>query len=73
MAPPATQDDINALMVGLAKAGRRVVRLKGGDTENAACTDEEIGACRKAGIAVEIVRGVTALSAGVPDAVQRVA
>ena len=70
--PSSTQDDINNLMVGLAKAGRRVVRLKGGDIENAECTDEEIGTCRKVGIPVEIVRGV-ARSADVPDAVQRVA
>jgi uroporphyrin-III C-methyltransferase / precorrin-2 dehydrogenase / sirohydrochlorin ferrochelatase len=59
-APSCRQDDINALMVSLAKAGRRVVRLKGGDPMIFGRADEEIAACRKAGIAVEVVPGVTA-------------
>ena len=54
------QDDINALMVSLAKAGRRVVRLKGGDPMIFGRADEEIAACRAAGIAVEVVPGITA-------------
>ncbi len=58
-APSCKQDDINALMVALAKAGRRVVRLKGGDPMIFGRADEEIAACRKAGIAVEIVPGIT--------------
>ncbi len=53
------QDDINALMISLAKAGRRVVRLKGGDPMIFGRADEEIAACRAAGIAVEVVPGVT--------------
>ena len=53
------QDDINALMVSLAKAGRRVVRLKGGDPMIFGRADEEIAACRAAGIAVEVVPGIT--------------
>jgi uroporphyrin-III C-methyltransferase/precorrin-2 dehydrogenase/sirohydrochlorin ferrochelatase len=48
------QDEINRLIVGLAKAGRRVVRLKGGNP----AVDEEIAACRKAGIAVEAIPGI---------------
>src|SRR5205814_10159554 len=48
------QDEINRLIVGLAKAGRRVVRLKGGNP----AIDEEIAACRKAGIAVESIPGI---------------
>ncbi|MGA3307806.1 MAG: siroheme synthase CysG [Xanthobacteraceae bacterium] len=62
-APSCRQDDINALMVSLAKAGRRVVRLKGGDPMIFGRADEEIAACRAAGIAVEIVPGVTAAQA----------
>lgn len=59
-APSCRQDDINALMISLAKAGRRVVRLKGGDPMIFGRADEEIAACRAAGIAVEVVPGVTA-------------
>jgi uroporphyrin-III C-methyltransferase/precorrin-2 dehydrogenase/sirohydrochlorin ferrochelatase len=53
------QDDINALMISLAKAGRRVVRLKGGDPMIFGRADEEIAACRAAGVAVEVVPGIT--------------
>jgi len=53
------QDDINALMISLARAGRRVVRLKGGDPMIFGRADEEIAACRTAGIAVEAIPGIT--------------
>jgi len=53
------QDDINALMISLAKAGRRVVRLKGGDPMIFGRAEEEIAACRAAGVAVEVVPGIT--------------
>jgi uroporphyrin-III C-methyltransferase/precorrin-2 dehydrogenase/sirohydrochlorin ferrochelatase len=46
--------EINRLIVGLAKAGRRVVRLKGGNP----AIDAEIAACRRAGIAVEAIPGI---------------
>jgi uroporphyrin-III C-methyltransferase / precorrin-2 dehydrogenase / sirohydrochlorin ferrochelatase len=59
-APSCKQDDINALMVSLAKSGRRVVRLKGGDPMIFGHADEEIAACRAAGIDVDVVPGVTA-------------
>ncbi len=59
-APSCRQDEINALMISLAKAGRRVVRLKGGDPMIFGRADEEIAACRAAGIAVAVVPGVTA-------------
>jgi uroporphyrin-III C-methyltransferase / precorrin-2 dehydrogenase / sirohydrochlorin ferrochelatase len=62
-APSCKQDDINALMVSLAKAGRRVVRLKGGDPMIFGRADEEIAACRAAGIEVEVVPGVTTAQA----------
>jgi uroporphyrin-III C-methyltransferase/precorrin-2 dehydrogenase/sirohydrochlorin ferrochelatase len=58
--PSCKQSEINALMVGLAKAGRRVVRLKGGDPMIFGRAGEEIEACREAGIAIEAVPGVTA-------------
>jgi uroporphyrin-III C-methyltransferase / precorrin-2 dehydrogenase / sirohydrochlorin ferrochelatase len=59
-APSCRQDDINALMVSLARAGKRVVRLKGGDPMIFGRAGEEIAACRAAGIAVEAVPGITA-------------
>ena len=58
--PSCKQDEINALMVGLAKQGKRVVRLKGGDPMIFGRAGEEIDACRAAGIAVEVVPGITA-------------
>jgi uroporphyrin-III C-methyltransferase / precorrin-2 dehydrogenase / sirohydrochlorin ferrochelatase len=69
--PSCKQDDINALMVSLARQGKRVVRLKGGDPLIFGRAAEEIDACAKAGIPVEIVPGITAAqgasaSLGVP-------
>jgi uroporphyrin-III C-methyltransferase/precorrin-2 dehydrogenase/sirohydrochlorin ferrochelatase len=58
--PACKQDEINALMIALAKAGRRVVRLKGGDPLIFARAGEEIAACRAAGIPVEVVPGISA-------------
>jgi uroporphyrin-III C-methyltransferase/precorrin-2 dehydrogenase/sirohydrochlorin ferrochelatase len=57
------QEDINALIVDLALAGRRVVRLKGGDPAIFGRTGEEVSACHDAGIPVRIVPGVTTASA----------
>jgi uroporphyrin-III C-methyltransferase/precorrin-2 dehydrogenase/sirohydrochlorin ferrochelatase len=58
--PSCRQDEINALMISLAKAGKRVVRLKGGDPMIFGRASEEIEACRGAGIAVEVVPGISA-------------
>ena len=58
-APSCKQDDINALMISLAKAGRRVVRLKGGDPMIFGRADEEIAACRAAGLSLDVVPGIT--------------
>ena len=49
--PSCKQDDINVLMVALARQGKRVVRLKGGDPLIFARAGEEIDACHVAGIA----------------------
>jgi uroporphyrin-III C-methyltransferase/precorrin-2 dehydrogenase/sirohydrochlorin ferrochelatase len=59
-APSCKQDDINGTMVALARSGKRVVRLKGGDPMIFGRAGEEIEACRKAGIAVDVVPGITA-------------
>jgi uroporphyrin-III C-methyltransferase / precorrin-2 dehydrogenase / sirohydrochlorin ferrochelatase len=58
--PSCRQEEINQLMITLAKAGRRVVRLKSGDPMVFGRAGEEIAACRAAGIPVEIVPGITA-------------
>ncbi|HEX8167447.1 MAG TPA: siroheme synthase CysG [Beijerinckiaceae bacterium] len=61
--PACRQDDINALILDLARAGNRVVRLKGGDPAIFGRAGEEIEACRAAGIPVAVVPGVTAATA----------
>jgi len=58
--PSCQQDEINALMVNLAKSGKRVVRLKGGDPLIFGRAGEEIAACKAANIAVEIIPGISA-------------
>jgi uroporphyrin-III C-methyltransferase/precorrin-2 dehydrogenase/sirohydrochlorin ferrochelatase len=58
--PSCRQDEINALMITFAKAGKRVVRLKGGDPMIFGRAGEEIAACEAAGIPVEVVPGISA-------------
>jgi uroporphyrin-III C-methyltransferase/precorrin-2 dehydrogenase/sirohydrochlorin ferrochelatase len=55
-----SQDEINALLVERARGGQTVVRLKGGDPFIFGRGGEELDALRAAGIAIEIIPGVTA-------------
>lgn len=54
------QDDINALLVDIARGGLDVVRLKGGDPLIFGRGGEEAEAARAAGMPVEIVPGISA-------------
>ncbi len=53
--------DIDALTVDFAQAGRRVVRLMGGDPMVSGHGSTVMQACRAAGIAVDVVPGVAAI------------
>jgi uroporphyrin-III C-methyltransferase/precorrin-2 dehydrogenase/sirohydrochlorin ferrochelatase len=66
-----TQDEINAALISNARAGRFVVRLKGGDPFVFGRGAEEVLACLQAGLPVTVVPGVTSAiavpaAAGVP-------
>jgi uroporphyrin-III C-methyltransferase len=57
------QDQVSRLLVDYAQSGAQVVRLKSGDSGLFGRLEEEIEACRAAGIGFEIVPGVTSASA----------
>ena len=68
---PLPQEEITRLLVEHAQAGRRVVRLKGGDPFVLGRGGEEAIACLAAGVQVEVVPGVTSAiavpaAAGIP-------
>jgi uroporphyrin-III C-methyltransferase/precorrin-2 dehydrogenase/sirohydrochlorin ferrochelatase len=58
--PSCKQHEINDMMVNLAKAGRRVVRLKSGDPMIFGRTGEEIEVLAREGISYDAVPGITA-------------
>lgn len=62
-----SQAQINTLLVRLAGEGKKVARLKSGDPMIFGRAGEEIAALRKAGLAYEIVPGVSAALAAAAD------
>src|SRR6201996_4436230 len=61
--PSPKQQEVSRLMIAHAKLGKRVVRVKSGDPAIFSRADEEIRAAREAGVAIEIVPGITTATA----------
>ncbi len=55
----AQQEEINRILVDRVRAGKRVVRFKGGDSFVFGRGFEEVEACRAAGVPVTVVPGLT--------------
>jgi len=62
-----SQEEINDLLVYLGREGKRVVRLKSGDPLVYGRAGEEMAALRAAGIAYEVVPGITSAFAAAAD------
>ncbi|MDP8961468.1 MAG: uroporphyrinogen-III C-methyltransferase [Actinomycetota bacterium] len=67
----ASRAAVHDLLISRAQAGKAVVRLKGGDPFVFGRGGEEVSACHRAGLQVEVVSGVTAAvavpaAAGIP-------
>lgn len=63
--PSMSQAEICARMVAHAQSGKKVLRLKSGDPTIFGRLDEELTACEEAGVAYQIMPGITAASAAV--------
>jgi uroporphyrinogen III methyltransferase/synthase len=66
--PTRSQEEITKLLIELARAGKTVVRLKGGDPFVFGRGSEEATACFEAGIPFEVVPGVTSSIAALAHA-----
>lgn len=69
--PATSQADINRILIEQARAGRTVVRLKGGDNFVFGRGSEEMLACAAGGVPVSVIPGVTSAfavpaAAGIP-------
>ncbi|MDQ3886673.1 MAG: uroporphyrinogen-III C-methyltransferase [Actinomycetota bacterium] len=76
--PARPQPEVNELLVTLGRSGARVVRLKAGDPFVVSRGGEEAVALARAGVAVEVVPGVSAAvaapaAAGIPVLVRQLA
>jgi len=65
--PSTRQAFINSRLVEASRRYARVIRLKGGDPAIFARLDEEIACLQEAGVAFEIIPGVTAVSAAAAE------